>query len=282
MVKTLEVRLSGGLGNQLFQICGAWIISHHSGHNVKIDNHSGFFLDFKYKRKSILGSELESNNISLLVKKSFAFIRFKIIKSKSSYIRYIHSPNTFELKEIVKCALQIDNRCLVDSLMQDCMMCIQHENLLKSKFQAHLPFLISNQPKKFNKVGLHVRWFDGEDDFMDYKFKEYFNKIVSLSEFQGKEIHIVTNSKDRTSKFFKDNFQNVAYKIINNGSEQDDFLYLQEFDTIITTTSTFGWWSAFLSNASNIFIPNTINDISMNWGGGNFECLRRGLGVNVH
>ena len=81
--------------------------------------------------------------------------------------------------------------------------------------------------------------------------------MINSLEFE--DLYIVT---DGLSDNFMRNFDVYNPKIISS-SQSSDFRFLMSFDKIITSQSTFSWWAAFLSDASNIVAPKTKNGI---WG----------------
>jgi hypothetical protein len=74
--KKINLHLSGGLGNQLFQYAFAKSISIHNDTDLHIDNYTGFLLDKTYKR------ELELDHFLVIYNKiSFlSFVKFIMLK----------------------------------------------------------------------------------------------------------------------------------------------------------------------------------------------------------
>ena len=66
--------------------------------------------------------------------------------------------------------------------------------------------------------------------------------------------YVITDDPSDPYLDFLNDYHNVVIR--KNNTEKDDFWYMNSFDRIIISNSTFSWWSAFLSNASKIYTPS--------------------------
>lgn len=103
---------------------------------------------------------------------------------------------------------------------------------------------------------VHIR----RGDFVSHGYTltaDSYHRMINSLDFE--DLYIVTD--DPSDSFIK-NFDVYNPKIISS-SQSSDFMFLMSFDKIIISQSTFSWWAAYLSDASNIIAPRTKNGV---WG----------------
>ena len=278
--KDLIIRVTGGLGNQLFQLSNAYLLAQKGNRKLSIDWRSGFFHDKKYRRKPYWYNKKHSFVWYLTGFISFAY--FKLTKLGFTSRKYIHVTDTYKVSEdIISNIKDTHSKVYLDGYLQDTSFLFESREIVKS-FIVELEMeygvnLITVEEQFSNEfVAVHIRWFDGEDKFMDNGFKNYFFDISKMLEKDNPTYCLYTNDRNRTATFFDLNFPNMKVLYLDKKDLFEDFVELQRYKKLILTTSTFGWWAGFLGNSSTIILPNTHGDHMVNWGGLCLEKLRRG------
>lgn len=243
------VRLSGGLGNQLYQIAAGMYLS-------KIINSELFVDDSSCKKLSTHNGDRLGNlgyilpRISWLDRVRYLFIP-KLLKKigfiSKSYIRDIDLGNEFLLSD-----LSCGNYYL-DGYWQNCFYSISvfdelHSTITLPKANSKYSDLIDNAS---HSVSLHIR----RGDFLksDGNFilpLSYFLDSLELLQSRYEELSIfvfsddidwcknILSSVDEFSFFFVDDTCN----------ELEDFYLIHKCDSKIISNSTFSWWAAFLGD----------------------------------
>lgn len=94
---------------------------------------------------------------------------------------------------------------------------------------------------------------------------EYYEKALSMAKYD--KIYICTD--DPNHEYLK-NFKKYNPIIIRHKDPYsweatiDDFAFIMSFNKIITSQSTFCWWAAFLSSATEIYAPRPSNGFMSN------------------
>lgn len=117
--------------------------------------------------------------------------------------------------------------------------------------------------KKFNSVVVHVR---AQYPSIYYIPFEYYEKALEMVTYD--KVYICTDDPDHP---FLKNFEKYNPIIISTRNldetmkktkldevakmNMDDFAFIASFDKIICSFSTYCWWAAFLSDASEIYAP---------------------------
>lgn len=84
---------------------------------------------------------------------------------------------------------------------------------------------------------------------------EYFNKALEIMDFEN--LFICSDPETLNHPLFKkymENFSEYCPTLLC-GDKIEDFRAIKSFDKIVMSQSTFSWWGAFLSSASQIFVP---------------------------
>lgn len=77
-----------------------------------------------------------------------------------------------------------------------------------------------------------------------------------LDNFAYDKLYICT---DNPCSSLLDDYKEYSPTIFSSGDALTDFKFVKSFKKIAISTSTFSWWAAFLSDAEQIFFPDTTN-----------------------
>ena len=277
MKKRLVVKISEGLGNQLFMYANAFSLKEKYQLDLFIDRYSGY-----YNKKSINNFLLNNFNIS----------------SKYALNEYTFDSNR---KNLLKKFLQ-----LFDKFAKKKKFIFETKNSDKSTFFSQIDL------KKTKSLCFLDGNFESEKYFIDYRnklLKEFTLKnifgikdneflkliktknVVSISIRQNRYSERINNKYDKNSieksyiflnaqleyikesiKFFKDKIENPIFLIWSNDFSNldnffskdeyifvvnkenkilSDFYLLTQCKYFIIAPSTFSWWGAWLSNADD-------------------------------
>ena len=277
MKKKLIVKISEGLGNQLFMYANAFSLKEKYQLDLFIDQYSGY-----YNKKSISFFLLNNFNISskyALKEYTFASDRRNLLKKLLQFFDKLADQKKFifETKNPDKSTSfsQIDlkntkNLCFLDGNFESEKYFINYRNKLLKEFT--LNNIYNFKDNKFlklirtkNVVSICVR---------QNRYSERINNKDDKNSIE--KSHIFLNSQleyiKEAIKFFKDEVENPIFLIWSNDFSNldnyfskdeyifvineknkilSDFYLLTQCKYFIIAPSTFSWWGAWLSNANN-------------------------------
>lgn len=234
------LRLSGGLGNQLFQISTAYELNVRSQKNIYI--YIGFYKK-KLKNNTRRICHFNKDVFENLIKVDYNFFLDFFLK----FISRIEKLKITKSKQLVN---NLDYR-LLNGYFQDFNFFKHNEELL-----IILRKYFSNNKIQKNTIGLHVR----RGDYLLKENKKSFQSIdlkyykKALGELEKKvdiftyDILIFSDDIDWCKEKLKFDY-NLKY--IDNESELSDFRLMSSCEHIITANSTFSWWAAFINDSEN-------------------------------
>ena len=270
---SIRIKLSGGLGNQMFQFAAGYAIARKNNVELSLDlkrfnyrsDHDGFQLQYVF---DIYSKVKFLNNPA-----NFRFLNFKEIlnkinisyhKFKEPHFHYAH-----EMLNIPKHSLlngYWQSELYFNSYSQEIRKIFSFCNKLDKK-----NLLIANDIDKNNSISIHIRRGD-------YLLKQNKNLYTDLSEYYIKAIQDSAKYFN-DPKFFiftddplwvTDNFNiDFSHSIVdvNNGEKSFFDMHLMSLcKANITANSSFSWWGAWLNNNRNkiIYTPkNWFNDKSI-------------------
>lgn len=265
------VKISGGIGNQLFQYCFAKSLEIKKRVKVKIDN-SCYYL--KTKTITPRQYQLDKFKISLDLAGQNDFhevgIPYPLNRHISenifrSVFRIQEFFRPFNLKKITvehgltfndSIFLKRDN-CYISGnwtdprYFFDISEILQKELSLKDKTSEKTQIFFSGI-KNSNSISVHIR----RGDYLRYshKFKildqRYYNQAVKKIEEKIKNpiYYIFSDDVD----YVKNNYQNIFKKAIyisgNNIFDHEELWLMSQCKNNIIANSTFSWWGAWLNN----------------------------------
>ena len=252
---TIRIKLSGGLGNQMFQFAAGYSIA--KKYNVKLSlnlrrfnrrqDHNGFELQkvFNiYSKVSILNNP-----------ENFTFINFKEILSKIDITysnfkeQYFHYTN--EILDVPKhCRLNgyWQSELYFKSYAQEIREIFSFINKLDKK-----NLLIANDIKKNNSISIHIRRGDfllKRNNNHNIDLKDYYLKAIDKSSkcFKNPKYFIFTDDPLWVTENFILDYSYIIVDV-NYGTKSFFDMHLMSLcKSNIIANSSFSWWSAWLNN----------------------------------
>lgn len=237
----IKLKLSGGLGNQLFQIAAA--------------NHIAYMLNKKFTIDlSFYNRDIENNT-------SRNFVISKIFNLPIKYVE-------FSLLERLIIKLKFTN-FLAFTILNDnnyrYFKSLNEKNifLMQGYFQNHLFFKDSIEILKKsinlkrntlkNSVSIHIRRGDyllpdNQNYFAKCSLDYYKNSILKLSKLINLDNHsfyIFSDDIDWCKRNIKLNYKTIFR---DSYDEVEDFLFMSNCENNIISNSTFSWWAAYLND----------------------------------
>ena len=276
--KKIYLYLTGGLGNQLFQYCAAKQISTRCNADLILDCKSGFFLDYRFKRKFLLGN-LNLKNVT--IKNIFFFYFFRLFKKIFFLKRLFYS--FFDIKvidefysfrkfqESIK-NVTFNKTLYIMGLFQSEKYFIDIKSDLINEIYPPYPkknfFLKESMLLNKDSVAICVRSFEdlpsslsnSVGGILDYKFYLKAFNIVLKKVNRPNLYFFSTNTKNIKKLLINiDFFNKFIIRIITPDqgfyNEIDNLWFLSKFKNIIISNSTFYWWGAYFAY---INFPNTV------------------------
>ena len=270
-MKTLIVKLSGGLGNQLFTYCAAKRLAYVNNAKLIIDNVSGFKYDDEYKRNYMLDYFNNSNTFAnqiqripnnRLINKILIFInkhlgfknRFYLfqegidfddrlvnmkLKYRVTYFQgYWQSENYFiDIRSIVKKDLAVNI-----SLDQNSKTI--HDNI-----------------KKNNSIAVHVRFFQNSLNSSFTLNESYYLKSINEIKLKVSDpVFYIFSEKPELLNELLNKIKNCKFIMVDvprsiMSKDIIEFYLMKSCKHHIIANSTFSWWAAWLGkNANQIVI----------------------------
>jgi len=297
MSKNLIIRISNGLGNQLFMYASAYAISKELSRKLLIDNESSF-----YSNKNIsdyllnnfnITSEIASDNKKF--KSLYGYLKRKFLLKTDLFRRnkffYIEKKNIDKITNYNDDFKNkfFDNNMYVEGYFESEKYFLNYKRSLSNEFKFKNPDIYKNNLyfdniSKSNSVALCIRqnrFIEGIGNNNEVNKKKSWNYTLEQIEYINKSVQII-KSKISNAKFFlwsndfqnlESNFFNFDYQSINLNNVNDNIdktilgLYLlTNCKHYVVTGSSFNWWGAWLSaNQNKIIIrPSHFKNFTFN------------------
>ena len=258
---TIRIKLSGGLGNQMFQFATGFAVAKKK--NVRLS------LDLKYidRRKLFNGFELDKvfniyTKVNFLDKNlGTEFFNIKNFLDKININFYTFKEPHFHYTSKI---LDIPNNCLLDGYWQSELYFKDYANEIKKIFtfidkSDEKNKLIINDINQNNSVSIHVRRGDfllKQNNNHNTDLRNYYLKAINESSkiYNNPKYFIFTDDP----LWVRNNFNlNCTYDIVDNNHGDKSYLdmYLMSLcKSNIIANSSFSWWSAWLNNRKDKII----------------------------
>ena len=297
MSKNLIIRISNGLGNQLFMYASAYAMSKELSRKLLIDNESSF-----YSNKNISDYLLNNFNITSEIasdskkfKSLYGYLKRKFLLKTDLFRRnklfYIEKKNIDKITNYNDDFKNkfFDNNMYVEGYFESEKYFLNYKRSLSNEFKFKNPDIYKNNLyfdniSKSNSVALCIRqnrFIEGTNNNNEVNRKKSWNYTLEQIEYINKSVRII-KSKISNAKFFlwSNDFQNLEsnffdfdYQNINLNNVNDNIdktilgLYLlTNCKHYVVTGSSFNWWGAWLSaNQNKIIIrPSHFKNFTFN------------------
>ncbi len=270
----LIVRISEGLGNQLFMYANAYSLSKKINYNLLIDSISA------YKKIKITHFLLDKFNIKLnyatkndIQDNFFKYVKHKIEKKtdifrkKKKFLiekKYLHKSTKFNnlLTENLGSKVFLEGHFESEKYFKEYKKDIIEQFKIKQIDKSSL-FLDPNILRNANSVSIAIR----QNRFSEKKTDNYskiksdnfvndtLNYVLQGMHFFKKKItnpkfFIFSNNTKGLNQFFE-NFNDCTIVNHNNNKIINDFYLSSLCKNFIVGPTTFHWWTAYLSNYKN-------------------------------
>lgn len=270
---TIRIKLSGGLGNQMFQFATGYTLAKKNNVKLSLDlrrfsrrkDHNGFELQNVfdiYSKVKFLDNPLD-----------FYLINFKEILHKIDFTyKKFNEPHYHYTKMISN----VSKHSKLNGYWQSELYFQNYADEIKKIFSFSKQLneknsLIANEIKQNQSISIHIRRGDyllpnNSNHNTDLR-KYYLKAIEKTSKFYNSpKYFIFTDDPSWVSRNFTLDY---LFKIVNINHQTQSFfdMYLMSLcKSNIIANSSFSWWGAWLNNNDkNIFAPkNWFNDKSIN------------------
>ena len=252
---TIRIKLTGGLGNQMFQFATAFAIAKRNNVRLSLD------LNYINQRQLFNGFELEKvfniySKVSFLNKAlSFQSINFKEILNKIDVTFYNFKEPHFHYTSKI---LDIPKHSFLDGYWQSELYFKDYSKEIKKIFNFSDKLdeqneLISNDINQSNSISIHIRRGDfllKRNDNHYINLKEYYLKAINESSkfFKNPKYFIFTDDPSWvTDNFVLDHSYFIV--AVNQGAKSFYDMHLMSLcKSNIIANSSFSWWGAWLNN----------------------------------
>ena len=248
------VRISDGLGNQMFQYAFAYALARKTGAQVLIDP---LFWGTSLRKYQL--EEFKVTNTKRLVSKvwdyTLGFGPRNGRRFKDRYRQHLIRKKYLFIQE--KKIMQYD-----DSVWNQAESCfymgfwqtpryfevyydeLKHEFTRKSSFSAKA-MEYQTRIRTGVSVALHIRRTDyvRQEGNATLKF-DFYEEALRKMQSQLGDFQLYVFTDDKT--FVKENFRLHDYVLIDDVSDLDEFELMRQCDHHIIANSTFSWWAAYL------------------------------------
>lgn len=248
------VRISDGLGNQMFQYAFAYALAKRTGVRVLIDP---LFWGTSLRKYQL--EEFQITNTKRLVSKVWDYIlgfgprngrRFKdryrqhLIQKKYHLIKektIMHYDDTIGSQTKSSFYLGFWQTPLYfEAYYEE----LKKEFTRKGSVSAEAA-KYQQRIKKETSVALHIRRTDyvRQDGNVTLKL-DFYEKALQKMQEQLKDFQLFVFTDDK--KFVKEHFQLRKYILVEDIGDLDEFELMRQCDHHIIANSTFSWWAAYL------------------------------------
>jgi hypothetical protein len=291
--KTINVKIAGGFGNQLFMYAHAFSLSRKKNYNLHIDNSSGYYRA-KHNHETFLLDKLNIQIINCHYIFKFNNIYKRILRviliicdifiqyfiQKKIFLKEQKGKNKFLNYNEDYLNTCFTNNFIIEGYFESEKYFSQYRNYLKSLFIIKNEYIDNNNNfinllKENESVSIHIRTDRYKNAKLDQKFiTEQINYVKKSITYFKKNIEhptffVWSNNISKIKMYFKDieNLLFIDYEKNNNiNLDETTYKTLNDFNLFkyskhfIVGPSTFHWWGAWLNDNPNKIClrPNNI------------------------
>lgn len=246
------VRLSGGLGNQLFQWAAAENVRWKTHQDIQFYTHDlkNYAVPRDFLFNQLLGDFYSIGFPSLVV---IFFLRYRITKlfpalfpweinkknlstipARAWYVVDDYFQNTL----LIKIGMEIVVAKIAESAFRDCKITELFEKLLDGKKNKEVAAIHIRRTDYLTKVNRKIFCLLGTEYYSSAfeKLDKGIQQLFVFSDGDREELPVVGNCK-------------ITYINAFGFSDIEEFLLLSSFDSIIIANSTFSFWAAITSKS---------------------------------
>jgi len=262
----IKVKISGGLGNQLFQYAFGQYAAQ------KLNTEVLYHAQTKLIHKNFTQRELDIEKFDLpinFIKGEFDEKSIFYFKNLSRYERkltqffpFINKKVKIQSPNIHEPVKDIKDNCYYEGYWQNSIYPDSISELLKSKIELSKASYnklndIIIEIENSNSVGIHIR----RDDYIKIPANTKIYNICDVDYYKKAMDHI--EKKISNPRFFiftqdiewaKENFIGDQFHFITGNSGIEDMIIMSRCQNQIIANSTFSWWAAYLNKNSNKII----------------------------
>jgi hypothetical protein len=252
---TIRIKLTGGLGNQMFQFATGFAIAKKNNVRLSLD------LSYINQRQLFNGFELEKvfdiySKVSFLNKAlSFKSVNFKEILNKIDITFYNFKEPHFHYTSNI---LDIPKHSFLDGYWQSELYFKNYSKEIKKIFNFSdqlnkQNYLIANDINKNDSISIHIRRGDfllKRNNNHKIDLKNYYLKAIDKSSkcFKNPKYFIFTDDPLWVTENFILDYSYIVVDV-NRGAKSFFDMYLMSLcKSNIIANSSFSWWSAWLNN----------------------------------
>lgn len=249
MTNYISAWISGGLGNQLFQIAVCMEYKRKYNKELIFKYEENLWHPFNHKRSTIWKTLL-NNNIKTINEDEYNKIVFNNYEEKEFIYKEIpYIENNVYLRGYFQSIKYISN----DTLDELNKLIYSNKNLLKKAYDIYYNIkMMFNDINDDNYLFIHIRRTD------------YINNPIHnilTTDYYNQGINILGNNKKKLIfsddiSWCKNNLKYDNMYFIDIRDEITEFLIMTFIKNGIIANSTFSWWGATLGIKKNIIAPN--------------------------
>lgn len=215
----VEVIYDGNLGNNLFQYCFGRILAQKLGYTLKALPIEGF----SGTREEVMGKNYSGHGKIFLKgqKVDLSFLEKENLESHIILTGYFQRYEYYkDYRNEIQNWLRLDDYLINDITENDLVIGIR-------RGKDYIP-----------QHGLPI---------------SYYEKAIHATDFN--KMFICSNTSDNFTEYFRKKYNAV----VRPPGAIDNIIFIKQFNKIIISNSTFLWWAAYLSDASEIYFPRPQN-----------------------
>jgi hypothetical protein len=271
------VRISGGLGNQLFTYAAARRLSLLNNAELVIDDETGFIRDHIYRRSYGLDAfsiaARKATNAEKL--KPFDRIRRGFLRAQAKRIpfekrAYVYQEGPDFDPRLLR--LRPQGTVYMEGCWQSENYFVDVAHTIRSDLRPSGVLSASHLEteaaiRNCCAVALHVRWFNPPGTTGQNAPRDYYHRAVAFFESRLHQPHyfVFSDNVEAVRKYLPLPVRNVTY--INHrgpdSSPHTDLCLMSQCDHFIIANSTFSWWGAWLAaNPQKIIVAPSVTTVS--------------------